>query len=155
MTIPKGWKSRPDDTRVNNLKIGEKMTNNVKNQSATTKLLGLRKALGEKYPIFMSGIIKKAYLSSGEVHTPKEYLEYQAKLLEKANISLNKTYGRKVIDGPDFSTYTFNRAGSSVFQKGLTCFRSNNLFYVTWVYQNEEDDETIQKMIEKSTFKKD
>ena len=74
--------------------------------------------------------------------------------MDRSNIKITKSFGTKAINNQTFISYVFNSIGSSVFQKGLVCFRGNYLLYFTWVYQNEDDDKIIENAIEESQFTK-
>lgn len=154
MNIPTGWGKLPDEIRNNNLKDANKKLRAPSAESSTINLLALKKNIDLKYPMFLSGLIDRAYLKSGGVYTPQQYLDYQVKLLERANIAVTKTYGQKTIDGLSFISYHLNRLGSTINQKGLACLRGKYLFYLTWIYVNDEEDQTIEKVVESSTFTK-
>jgi len=154
LSIPKGWTTIPVNVRESSLKIADQKTHTTSDQSSTIKLLSFRKSAELKNPIFMSGLIKKRYLTANGITSPQKYIEYELQLMSKSNVKISKSFGIKTIDSQTFTSYTFKNTESSVVQKGLVCFRHNYLFYLTWVYQNEDDDKIIERAIETSKFTK-
>ncbi|MET4083355.1 hypothetical protein ABIB40_003326 [Pedobacter sp. UYP30] len=152
MIIPTGWEKLPEVIRDGDLKNENTKLHTPSAEGETIFLLSAIKSAKSKYPMLLSGLIARTYLKSGGVNTPQQYLDYQVKLLENANIAVIKTYGKKTIDGQTFISYKLNRDGSPINQKGLACFRGKYLFYITWIYFNDEDDQTIEKAVETSTF---
>lgn len=154
--IPKGWALISDSVRMDNLKPIEKKANIKLDKESTLKLLGFKKDQNLKNPVFMGGIINRESLKKDGINSPLEFIKYSEKIAQRAigNSSLNKSYFYKKLGSQEFTGYIFNRQGSPVLQKGLVGFRGKYLLYLTWVYQNDDDDKIIEQAVNTSIFTK-
>ena len=73
LSIPQGWTTVPAEMRENNLKIADQKTHTTSDQNSTIKLLSFRKSAESKNPIFMSGLIKKTFLTANGITSPQKY----------------------------------------------------------------------------------
>lgn len=101
--------------------------------------------------IFLSGLQDKSSLNTA-INNESDFIKYISSISKKITPNVVVTTFKKKIGNKEFYGYQFLNPSTKIYQKGVVRLINNKIFYQSWIFDNIEDQKTLEEAIFKASF---
>ena len=118
---------------------------------STELLLSFKKDGAATYPAFLSGLQNKNTIGTS-IKTEADFINYISVTSKKVMPKVVVSTFRKKIGNSEFYGYQFLNPDTKIYQKGLIKIINRWVFYQTWIFDNEEDQQKLESAVFAAKF---